>query len=139
MPTVTLTTDQLVQIKKEMNEQIEMLTDSEVQALAHKLNEHINLPFLKPEKEFVVFVKLIKWIDKLLYQMLPNEYYSMVKDTSDGISEDEAENMKNRLTPLINNVVNVPVLTEKMEAKLIGLILGFIINAMIKGFKLEEI
>lgn len=139
MPTITLTKEQLEHIKREMTEQVEMLTDNEVQALAHKLNDHINLPFISHEKEYVVFIKVIKWIDKLLYQMLPNEYYGLVKDTTDGISEEEADKIEKRLTPLINNVVNIPVLTEKMEGKLISLILKFIIKAMVKGFKLEEV
>jgi hypothetical protein len=38
-----------------------------------------------------------------------------------------------------NDVVNIPVLTEKQEEKLISLLLGLIINAMVKGFKLEGI
>ena len=71
--------------------------------------------------------------------MLPNEYYELVKDTSDGISKEEAVKIEERLTPLINNVVNIPILTEKQEEKLIGLVLSLIINAMIKGFKLEEV
>lgn len=139
MSEITLTREQLIQIKFDMNEQIEMLNDAEVNALAQKANKAINLPFLKEEKEFVVFVKVIKWVDKQLYKLLPNEYYELVKDTTDGISEEEADKIKKRLTPLVNNVVNVPVLTEEQEKKLINLVIGLIINAMIKGFKLEEV
>ena len=139
MSEITLTTEQLVKIKKEMDKQIEMLTEAEISALAKKVNIAIDLPFLKDEKELIVFAKVIRWIDKQLYQLLPNEYYILVKNTSDGISKTEAKQIQKRLTPLINNVINIPVLTEKMEAKLISLILGLIINAMIKGFKLEEV
>jgi|SaaInlLV_10m_DNA_1039704.scaffolds.fasta_scaffold41912_2 hypothetical protein len=139
MSDIKLTENQLIQIKKDMNEKVEMLSDSEVNALAKKVNQAINLPFLKEEKEFIVFVKVIKWIDQQLYELLPNEYYELVKDANDGISKEEAINIEERLTPLINNVVNIPVLTEKHEEKLISLILGLIINAMIIGFKLEEI
>ena len=139
MSDIKLTENQLIQIKKDMNEKVEMLSDSEVNALAKKVNQAINLPFLKEEKEFIVFVKVIKWIDQQLYELLPNEYYELVKDANDGISKEEAINIEERLTPLINNVVNIPVLTEKHEEKLISLILCLIINAMISGFKLEEI
>jgi len=139
MATITLTKEQLAQIRKDMTEQVEMLNDAEVNALALKVNDAINLPFLNPEKEFVVFVKVIKWVDKQLYQLLPNEYYELVKDSTDGISKEEAKKIEQRLTPLINNLVNIPVLTEKQEGKLISLVLGLIINAMIKGFKLEEL
>ena len=122
-----------------MNEQVEMLSDAEVNASAQKVNSALNLPFLKEEKEFIVFVKVIKWVDKQLYNLLPNEYYELVKDTNDGISKEEATKIEERLTPLINNIINIPVLTEKQEGKLISLVLGLIINAMIKGSKLEEI
>jgi len=138
MSEIKLTQSQLAKIKRDMNEQVEMLTDAEVNALAEKVNAAINLPFLKEEKEYVVFVKVIKWVDRKLYELLPNEYYELVKNSTDGISKEEAIQIEERLTPLINNVVNVPVLTERQEAKLIGLILGLIIKAMIKGFKLEE-
>lgn len=139
MAKITLTKEQLEQIKVDMNVQEEMLSNEEVNALAQKVNQSINLPFIKEEREFVVFVKLIKWIDRKLYQLLPNEYYKLVKDSTDGISKEEARVIEERVTPIINNVVNIPVLTEKQEAKLISLILGLIINAMLKGFKLEEV
>ncbi len=139
MTEITLTSTQLDQIKKDMDDQVTMLTDAQVNALAQKVNKEINLPFLVEEKEFIVFAKLIKWVDKQLYQLLPNEYYELVKNSTDGISKEEANTIEKRLTPLINNVVNIPVLTEKQEAKLIGLILGLIIKAMVKGFHLEEV
>ena len=139
MSEITLKMSQLDQIKVDMNEQVEMLSDAEVNALAQKLNAAINLPFLKEEKEFIVFVKVIKLIDKQLYNLLPNEYYVLVKDATEGISEEEAKIIKDRLTPVINSVINIPVLTEEQEGYLISLVLGLIINAMVKGFKLEAI
>ena len=139
MTKITLSKNQLEQIRKDMNEQVKMLTIEEVNALAQKVNETINLPFLNEEKEFVVFTKVIKWIDRQLYQLLPNEYYELVKDVRDGISKEEAIKIEERLTPLINNAINIPILTERQEEKLISLVLGLIINAMIKGFNLEEV
>jgi hypothetical protein len=139
MSELTLKMAQLDQIKADMNEQVEMLSDAEVNALAQQLNAAINLPFLEEEKEFIVFVKVIKLIDQQLYNLLPNEYYALVKDATEGISEEEAKIIKERLTPVINNVINIPVLTEEQEGHLIGMVLGLIINAMVKGFKLEAI
>ena len=137
--TLTLTEKQIKKIKEDMDDKIELLTDAEINAIAQKVNKAINLPFLSEEQEFIIFAKIIKWIDRQLYKLLPNEYYELVNDASDGISKEEAIKIEERLTPLINNVVNIPIITEKQEEKLIGLILGLIINAMIKGFKLEEV
>lgn len=139
MAEITLTGQQMVKIREEMDKKVEMLTDGEINAIAQKVNKVINLPLINEEKEFIVFVKLIKLIDTQLYKLLPNEYYELIKDASDGISKEEAATIEERITPLINNVVNIPILSEKMEEKLIGLILGLIINAMVKGFNLEEV
>ena len=139
MPGITLTQKQLEQIRKDMDKDIELLSIEEVNALAQNVNKAINLPFIKEEKEFVVIVKVIRWIDRQLYKLLPNEYYGLVKNLSDGISKEEAQILEERLTPLINNVINLPILTERHEEKLIGLVLGLIINAMVKGFNLEEV
>lgn len=139
MKKMALTKAQLTQIKKDMSEQDSMLTDAQINALAQKINSAINLPFLNEEKEFIVFAKVIKWVDKQLYQLVPNEYYELVKDASDGISKEEAIRIEERLTSLINKAINIPILSERQEEKLIGLVLGLIINAMIKGSKLEEL
>lgn len=134
-----LTRKQLEKVNNDMNKQVEMLTDAEVNALALRVNESINLPLLKEKREFVVFVKIIKWIDKKLYQLIPNEYYELIKESTDGISKEEAILFEDRLTPLINNAVNIPILSEQKEEELIRMILSLIINAMVKGLKLEEV
>jgi len=139
MSEIKLTKSQLKKIKRDMDKKVEMLTDAEINAIAQKVNKIFNLPFLNEEKEFIVFGKVIKLVDRQLYHLLPNEYYELVKDSSDGISKEEAAKIEERLTPLINNVVNLPVLTGKQEEKLIGLVLSLIVNAMVKGLKLEEV
>lgn len=138
MPEITLTVEQLRQLKDDMFKTEEMLSDGQINALAVKVNKSVDLPFIGEEKELVVYAKVIKWIDRQLYKFLPNEYYKLIKDAGDGISEKEAKLIQERLTPVINNLVNIPVLTEKHEKKLIALVLDIIIHAMIKGFKLEE-
>ena len=134
----TLTVLQLEQIKTDMDEICEMLTEALVLVLAQKVNEKVNIPFLSESKELKVFFKIIRWIDKELYKILPNEYYELIHDSTDGISEEEAENLRTRLVPLINKVIDIPILPEGVEAFIIDFVLNLIIKAMIKGFKLEE-
>jgi len=138
MATITLTQEQIQQIMTDMYYQSSMLTDEEVNALAQRVNSTINLPFLGEEKEFVVIVKIIKWIDGQLYNFLPNEYYELIHDAHDGISREEANKIVERITPLINKVVNVPVVPEAIEGLIINMILGIIVHAMVKGFRLEQ-
>lgn len=104
-----------------------------------KASEKVKIPLLSDEKEQIVFCKIIHWFDRELYQLLPNEYYALVHDSTDGISPDEAKEIKNRLVPLINNLIDIPILSEKMEAFLIDLVLGLIIDAMVTGFNLTQV
>jgi hypothetical protein len=134
----TLTAKEFDKIKNDMDKRVEMLTDAEVLAIASKLNRVVNVPLLKEASELVVFSKIVRRIDRALYKALPNEYYELVRNVSDGISPAEAQVLEERLTPAINKVVDIPFLTERMEAKLIGFVVGIIVNAMVKGFRLEE-
>ncbi len=134
---IALTQDQVEKIRGD-NEQVEMLTDTEINAIAQNANAVINIPFLGEEKEFVVIAKMVRLIDRKIYEVLPNEYYELIKDSLNGVSEEEAENIGKRLAPIINGLVNIPILSEKQEQILIELVLGLIIKGMVKGFKLDE-
>ncbi len=124
-------------IKKDA-EGTQMLTDGQVAALAEKLNNEINFPIIGENLEELLLAKIIRRIDRKVYELLPNEYYSLVKKSSDGISDEDAENIEARMTPLINEKINLPFLSEEMEEKLIGFVLNSLINAMRKNLKLEE-
>lgn len=139
MTTIALSQQQLVQVTKDMDNKADMLSDSEINALAQKINGMFNIPVLGETSELIVFAKIIKLIDRKLCQLLPNEYYKLVKDSTDGISQEEATALEKRLTPLINSRVNIPIISEEQEEKLISMILGMIINAMVKGARLEQI
>lgn len=138
MATITLTKEQLQQIQSDMYWQSHMLTDAEVNALAQKVNSAINIPFLGEAKEFIVFVKIIRWIDTQLYNVLPNEYYELVHNSHDGISREEASQITDRVSKLINKVIDIPIVPEAVEGLIINMVLGIIIHAMVKGFNLEE-
>jgi hypothetical protein len=139
MATLALTQQQLNNVTKDMNNKADMLSDSEINALAQKVNKIINIPVLGEQGELIVFAKIVKLIDRKLCQLLPNEYYRLVKDSTDGISQDEATALEIRLTPLLNDKINIPILSEAQEQKLISLVLGIIINAMVKGRRLEQV
>ncbi|BDX39012.1 hypothetical protein CYCD_23670 [Tenuifilaceae bacterium CYCD] len=124
-------------LESDMDDKCEMLTEEEILVLAKKINEKVNLPVIKDEeKELTVFCKVIRLVDRALYNYLPNEYYELIHDATDGISEADAEVMRKRLVPLINKKVNFPFLSEDMEEFLIDLVLKLILNALVKGNKL---
>lgn len=94
MTAITLTQEQRELVKHEMDIQVEMLSDEEVEVLASKLNEKIDLPFIAEGTERIIFVKTVRIFDRLLYQTIPNELYGLIKDTTDGISDKDAEELK---------------------------------------------
>jgi ribosomal protein S13 len=138
MSTLTLDKQSVERINADMNEKVEMLSDEQVNAIAEMVNNAVNLPLLGEKTEFVVFAKIVRMLDSKLYELLPNEYYELINDASNGITEEEAAKMEERLTKLLNEKVNIPFISERKEEILIGIVIGQIIRAMVKGFKLSE-
>jgi ribosomal protein S13 len=138
MSTLTLDKQSLERMDADMNKKAEMLTDEQVNAIAQMVNNAVNLPLLGEKAEFVVFAKIVRMLDKKLYEVLPNEYYELINDASNGISEEEAAKMEERLTNLLNEKVNIPFISERKEAILIGIVIGQVVRAMVNGFKLGE-
>ena len=136
MSTLTLDAQALENMQADMNAKTSMLTDEQLNALAQKINAAINIPILGEKAELVVFAKLIKLIDVKLYELLPNEYYELINSVNDGISEEEAAMMTQRLSKLLNEKINIPFISEQKEEKLISLVIGYIVGAMVKGVKL---
>jgi hypothetical protein len=138
MSNVTLDASAVATIQADMNVKTSMLSDEQLNALAQKLNEKFNIPILGEKIELIVFAKIIRLIDAKLYELLPNEYYSLVNSVSDGISDEDAALLSARLGKLLNEKINVPFLSEEIEGKLIGFVLDQIVNAMKLGLKLES-
>lgn len=133
MTTITLTEEQRKAVKEDMDQKIEMLSDQEVEALASKLNEEIKLPFIKEGKEQTVFVKTVKLIDRNLYQCLPNELYGLVKDTSDGISDEEVKELSSVLATRLNYVIDIPYIPDWIEQDIFVFFIELITKAMRKN------
>jgi len=134
MPAITLTEEQRKQVLHEMDVQIEMLSEKEVEALAAKLNEKIDLPFIVEGTEQVIFVKTVRNFDRLLYQNIPNELYGLVKTTSDGISDKDAEELKLVLGSRLNKTLEIPYIPEWVEQQILEILIGLVVDAMRKKF-----
>lgn len=138
MSTQAITEKAFSEIEKDMNEQTTMLSNEQINALAKEANDFINLPVIGEKLELIILAKVIRLIDKKLYQLLPNEYYKLINNMHDGLSAEEAAMMEIRLTKVLNQNINIPFISEKNEADLIGFVLSQIIKAMLKGATLAE-
>lgn len=135
MPVLNLTDEQWEQIKKDA-EGVEILSDREVERIVRKLQTERNLPFLNEEKEYIVFIKIVRKLDRLLYKTLPNEIYLTIRSTAHGIDPKEKREMIRRLRKYINKNVDIPYLPEIVEGAIIGMFLEIIVTAFVKGNRL---
>ncbi len=139
MSSITLTDEQRAQIASDMDKQIEMLSADEVEALATKLNEKIDIPYIKEGTEQTIMVKIVKKIDRLLYRKLPNEIYGLVKSSRDGISDDDARQLKAVLATRINKEFDIPYIPEWIEQEILEMSIGLIVNGMRKNYSVMEL
>jgi hydrogenase maturation factor HypE len=111
-----------------------MLTDEEVEVIASKLNNKIDLSIVNEKVEQIIFVKIVKQFDRLLYQNLPNELYGLVKIASDGISEKEAKNLKSILGARLNSKFDISYVPEAVEQEIFEMLVDLIVDAMKKEY-----
>lgn len=138
MTAIVLTEEQREIIRRDMDSQIEMLSDEEVEVLASKLNKKIDIPFIPEGTEQVIFVKTVRQFDRMLYQSLPNELYGLVKNASAGISEKDAEALKLVLGTRLNNRIDIPYVPEWVEQEIFELLLDLIVKAMRKKYSIID-
>jgi len=139
MSSITLTDEQRDQIASDMDKQIEMLNADEVEAVATKLNEKIDIPYIDDKAEQLIMVKIVKKIDRLLYRKLPNELYGLVKNSRDGISDEDARQLKSVLATRINKEFDIPYIPEWIEQEILEMAIGLIVNGMRKNYSMMEL
>lgn len=129
-----LSKEQRLIIQSEMEVQAEMLSVQEIEVIASYLNMNVNIPFLSEKKEQTFFFKIVRKFDRMLYVYLPNELYGLVNDSSDGISEKDAENLKELLSVRLTQRLDIPFVPEMIEKVIFDYLVVYMVNAMRKGF-----
>lgn len=114
------------------------MSDQEIKDLAEKLNKKINVPIINETGEEKILIKVVIKVDSFLYNNLPNEFYSLVRDMENGIDDEEAKRLIKRLSKLANKQINIPYLPEIVEFLAIRLIIGVIINAARKQWDIHK-
>lgn len=135
MPGISLTTNQLAILDREMIG-LEILMPIQIFTIADEIEAQIRLPKLPTEERYKVICKIIKKIDRTMYQYIPNEYYTLINHKDKGIKAQEAEILRQRLIKTVINNMPIPILTEFDEEKLITIVINKVTSAMIEGNKL---
>ena len=126
----SLTIEEHQAIKNDMDKQVDMLSDAEIEHLAAKLNEKVDVPFLKEGSEHRILAKIVKKVDRYLYKSLPNELYGLIKVATDGLSDTEVEQLTKILSTRANNEVNIKYLPEWVEQEIFEFLISLIVGAM---------
>jgi len=113
------------------------LTEKQIEVIVKTVLKIFPIPeFIKDVFEMIL-IKIIKWIDKELYKLLPNEVYDLINHKEKGLNEEEYKVLFKRLVKMINEKVNLPFLNENQEKQLIKTILEIILKAMQIGKSLS--
>lgn len=115
------------------------MTEAEVKDLAVRLNEKIDVPFIKETGEEKILIKVIFKIDTFLYDHLPNEFYDLIRSSDQGISKKEARRLVRRLTRLANDKIDIPYLPEVAEHFAIKFVIGMVVKAARKKLNFDEV
>ena len=105
------------------------LGEADIQHLAAQLNLTFDLPFI-PE---VVEQKWLEWVLAKAIVVIPAEIVRFIIDAADGLSEPEIAQYEVVLTNLVNQIIDLPMLTESMEAAIIGPVVNQLLSFAVKG------
>ncbi|KPM79252.1 MULTISPECIES: hypothetical protein [Pseudoalteromonas] len=114
------------------------LTEAEVKDLASKLNDKVNIPLISETREEKILIKVILRVDTFLYDNLPNEIYDLVRSSENGIEDEEATRLINRLSILANEKINIPYIPEAAEYVAIKFVIRVVINAARKNWNFDR-
>ena len=116
-----------------------MLTEAQIDLLVKKVNDKINLPILGEKGEAFLFKFAIKKILVVLEKEIPEDFQKFIDNTVDGLvegGENNIEEVKSYLITFLNDKVNIPIIGENAEKKLITEVVNILFDAFKKGNKL---
>ena len=97
-----------------------MLPKAAQKQIATQLNHLIDIPILGEALEQGIFEKAVNLIDRQLENFLPAEFVEIFESSEKGLTNTEADEFAERLTGYLNKIIDIPILNERQEGKLIG-------------------
>lgn len=119
-----------------------MLSDEQIDWLADRLNEKVNLPIIGEKAEKAIITNALYKVLDVIEEELPPELVEFIDDATDGLepqSEAEMDRIKDDMATFLNNNINLPLIGERKEQKVFEYIVDFIFEAMRKGKSAGEV
>lgn len=106
-----------------------MLNEKQLEALADKLNAKVNLPMIGEETEKQVLMTALKQLNTQLAGKVGEELRAIIQPLIDGTATpEEAVALKAQAVEHVNKNINIPVIGEDTEAKILGPVVDGIID-----------
>lgn len=80
----------------------------------------------------------VEKIDGLLASALPPQVLKWVHDLSSGVDAFTLDNLERRLVPLLNQQINLPLLSESTEEKVIRMVVDTLVDALHLGRTFDD-
>lgn len=106
--------------------------------LAQLLDKKFNLPLVRGQREYRVWIKFVTAIDEIITARVQDEYLAAMNDPDFQIEEEFVAALKENLTPILSDLLSVPILPGPLKRKMINLILEVIVGALAKATTLDE-
>lgn len=105
------------------------LSAVDITHLATQLNAALDIPWVPEAFE----QKWIEWTLAKIVTVIPEEVVACIVDAADGLTESEIAKYEVLITDLANKLVDLPILTESMEAALIRPVVHQLLFFAVKG------
>lgn len=115
----------------------DFLSDDEAELIAERLNVLFDIPLLTEGLEAVVWLKVVRLLDRLLDKLLPDEIYHAVRDTAIGVLSVEPWQYRERLIDGIRRHISLPWLSESVALAVIGFFVDLVLDAIPRGRSLR--
>lgn len=111
-----------------------MLNEKQIDALADKLNEKLNLPLVGEGTEKQILTTALNQLNQVLAGKLGEELRAIIQPLVDGTATpEEAVTLKAKAVELLNNKINIPVVGEDTEAQMLGPVVDGIVDVTRKN------
>src|SRR5688572_16178841 len=108
-----------------------VLNDTQIDKLADRLNTKVNIPIVGEDTEKGIIVRVLKQMNESLAGQAGDELKGILSGVVDGSKTGaEAAAAKAQAVVFLNKRVNLPVVGEDMEAKLLGPVVDGIVDVL---------
>lgn len=108
-----------------------LLTREQISATADVINEKVNIPILGEKIERYIFIGAIVTIDEVLSNEAEFNVANYIANPSEGITSEEKSRIVAFIAQRVNEKVDIPVVTEGLEAMLFPLVIEALVDIFV--------